>query len=63
MRQALLELDWEANLKYAECVEMTGAWYRRVLKDKEQALAVTQEQIAAFTALAGQRGRPWALAG
>lgn len=61
--KALLELNWEANLKYAECVEMTGSWYRRVLKDKEQALAVTLEQIAGFAALAGERDRTWATAG
>ena len=53
--KALLDLDWEANLKYEECVEMTGSWYRRALKDKEKALAVTLEQIANFEALAGER--------
>lgn len=61
--KALLDLNWEANLKYEECVEMTGSWYRRVLKDKEQALAVTLEQIAKFAALAGERRRTWTTAG
>jgi CDP-glucose 4,6-dehydratase len=60
--KALLDLNWEANLKYEECVEMTGSWYRRVLKDKEQALAVTLEQIAKFAALAGARRRTWTTA-
>lgn len=57
--KALLDLNWEANLKYEECADMTGSWYRRVLKGKEQALSVTLEQIASFTKLARDRELVW----
>lgn len=57
--KALLQLNWEANLRYDECIDMTGSWYRRVLKNGENALAVTQEQIAGFENIARDRGRGW----
>lgn len=57
--KALLDLSWEANLNYEECVDFTGSWYRRVLRNRESALDVTMEQIAGFEALAGQRQRVW----
>ncbi|MGV1870970.1 CDP-glucose 4,6-dehydratase [Agrobacterium rosae] len=61
--KALLHLNWEANLRYDECVDITGSWYRQVLKEGSNALAVTLEQIASFEALARDRGRGWTVAG
>ncbi len=57
--KALLQLRWEPNLSYAECLEMTGGWYRRVLREGDDALTVTLEQIAAYEAVAGRHGRVW----
>ncbi|KRB60108.1 CDP-glucose 4,6-dehydratase [Rhizobium sp. Root708] len=59
--KALLDLSWEANLQYGECVNMTGSWYRRVVKDAADALTVTLEQIAEFSAAARDRRRAWSL--
>ena len=57
--KALLRLRWEPNLSYEECVTMTGGWYKNVLKDKRDALAVTTEQIGHYERLAGERRRVW----
>lgn len=57
--KALLDMNWEANLSYHECMEMTGSWYQRVLKKNESALEVTLEQIGRYEALAGERARVW----
>ncbi len=57
--KALLDLRWEANLSYGECVQMTGQWYRTVVKDGGDALAITAAQIARYDALARERGRIW----
>lgn len=59
--KALLQLRWEPNLSYAECVAMTGGWYRQVLRDKADALALTLQQIGAYETLAAQRQRVWSV--
>lgn len=57
--KALLNLGWESNLSYAECMRMTGQWYRDVLREGRDALACTQAQIAEYEALAAERARVW----
>ena len=53
--KALARLAWSATLTYAECVEMTGAWYREVLKGGRYAEDVTREQIDFYERLARKR--------
>ena len=60
--KALLDLRWEANLSYAECVQMTGEWYRTVVKEGGDGLAITTAQIARYDALARERSRVWTCA-
>jgi CDP-glucose 4,6-dehydratase len=57
--KALLQLKWESNLSYGECVEMTGGWYRDVLKGGSDALAVTTTQIRRYESVGAERGRGW----
>src|SRR6185312_8781650 len=58
--KALLELGWEPNLAYAECVAMTGRWYREVLREGRAALECTTEQIGQYETIARERRRIWA---
>ncbi len=57
--KALLELKWEATLTYAECVKMTGLWYKRVIREEQPALECTLGQIKEYEALAIERKRVW----
>jgi CDP-glucose 4,6-dehydratase len=57
--KALLMLRWEPNLSYAECVEMTGGWYREVVRDGADAGQLTTAQIRAYEAFAEGRRRIW----
>ncbi len=59
--KALLELRWNPTLEYRECVAMTGEWYRRVLRNGEDARNLTVDQIAQYEALASERGLHWRL--
>ena len=52
-------LRWEPNLSYAECVEMTGGWYRDVLKNGADALDLTTAHVRAYEAHAADRQRVW----
>lgn len=58
--KALLATKWEPNLSYAECMTMTGEWYREVLKSGQDALEMTQGHITAYQDRAAERGRVWA---
>ncbi|QNT77818.1 CDP-glucose 4,6-dehydratase [Entomobacter blattae] len=57
--KALLELKWEATLTYHECMEMTGSWYRDVVKENKSAFEVTKKQLAYYENLAKQRHCIW----
>jgi CDP-glucose 4,6-dehydratase len=57
--KALLNLRWEPNLSYSECVDFTGSWYRSVLKDGMDAGELTTAQIRRYEDLANQRHRVW----
>jgi CDP-glucose 4,6-dehydratase len=57
--KALFDLKWQPTLNYQECVELTGGWYRRVLREQQDVFAVTAEQIRTYETLALQRQRVW----
>ena len=57
--KALLELRWNPTLSYRECIDMTGEWYRRVLRNETAARDLTIQQIAQYEALASERGLDW----
>lgn len=57
--KALLELRWEANLSYQECMSLTGLWYREVLRENKDAYDVTLRQIRDYERLATERLRVW----
>ena len=58
--KALFDLKWQPTLTYDECVQLTGGWYRRVLREGEDVFAVTAEQIRTYEARATERQRVWA---
>ncbi len=58
--KALLMLRWEPNLSYAECVDMTGGWYRDVVQNGQDALERTTAHIRAYEAFGRERRRTWA---
>jgi len=58
--KALLEMRWQSTLNYTECVNLTGDWYRRVLREQGDVFAITAEQIRNYEELAVQRGCVWA---
>lgn len=58
--KALLELRWQPTLDYAECVALTGGWYRRVLREGADVFAITTEQIHQYEEHAVARDRIWA---
>ena len=57
--KALLALRWTPTLSYDECVDMTGNWYRRVLREGMDARALTLDQIAGYEHLAAGRQLAW----
>ena len=57
--KALLNLRWEPTLLYEECVELTGGWYRDVLKGGADAQVLTTDHVARYVELAQRRGRAW----
>ena len=57
--KALIELKWESTLTYAECMSMTGHWYRDVLRENKDAWVCTLAQIQQYETLAAQRQRRW----
>jgi CDP-glucose 4,6-dehydratase len=57
--KALLGLRWTPTLSYRECIDMTGGWYRAVLRDGADARALTVAQIARYETLAAERELAW----
>jgi CDP-glucose 4,6-dehydratase len=57
--KALLEMRWQPTLTYTECVNLTGDWYRRVLREQGDVFAITAEQIRNYEELAVQRSCVW----
>ena len=58
--KALALLAWRPTLTYGECVEMTGVWYRDVVKLGADAMDRTAADIARYTQLGRDRGLAWA---
>ncbi len=57
--KARVRLGWEPTCSFAETVQLTGEWYRRALDAPDDVLTLTLGQIAAYEALAQERGRAW----
>jgi CDP-glucose 4,6-dehydratase len=57
--KALLALRWMPTLGYRECIGMTGAWYRAVLREGADARGLTVAQIAQYETLAAERVLAW----
>jgi CDP-glucose 4,6-dehydratase len=57
--KALLALRWTPTLSYRECIDMTGAWYRAVLREGAEARALTVAQIARYESAAAEREIAW----
>lgn len=57
--KALFHLRWEANLRYADCVELVSDWYTRYQQGGADMFALTVEQIAAYENRASEQGLAW----
>ena len=57
--KALLHLQWESNLDYAETIEMVGTWYSNFYSEKTDMYDFTLQQIASYEGLAKERQRVW----
>jgi CDP-glucose 4,6-dehydratase len=57
--KALQALRWTPTLSYRDCIGMTGAWYRAVLRDGADALSLTLGQIADYEARVTGRELAW----
>lgn len=58
--KALHTLKWHAVMNFEETVRMTVDWYRTFYETPERIGSCTDEQIAAYTTLAGSQGMIWA---
>jgi len=59
--KALLMLRWIPTLTYQECIDMTGRWYRAVLREGADAGEACRTDLARYVALATERGLAWAM--
>lgn len=57
--KALIDLSWEPTLNIAECISLTGDWYRTVLRDELDAFEQTQRQIEYYEAAATNQRQAW----
>lgn len=57
--KAMAELKWLPTLNYGECVDLTGSWYRDVVKNGSDAGEITEHHIGRYEALAEGRDRVW----
>jgi len=58
--KALINLGWTPTLDYRACLEMTGGWYRRVLREQADPFELTMAHVAAYEARAVALGQSWA---
>lgn len=58
--KALHYLQWHAVMGFEDTVRMTAEWYRAYYQQPAQIAAMTDAQIAAYTAIAKQQGLEWA---
>ncbi len=57
--KALMELQWESNLNYAETVKFVGDWYKKYFEIDNDLYLFTEEQINHYETLAKERKRVW----
>jgi len=58
--KSLHYLQWHAVMGFEDTVRMTAEWYRAYYQQPAQIALTTNLQIAAYTAIAKQRGLAWA---
>ena len=58
--KALHFLQWHAVMCFEDTVKMTAEWYRAYYNQPTQIAALTNEQIAIYTAIAKQQRLDWA---
>jgi CDP-glucose 4,6-dehydratase len=58
--KALSILSWEANMKYDQCIEMVGEWYKKN-QENENMYELTISQIHRYCSLAQESNRVWAI--
>jgi CDP-glucose 4,6-dehydratase len=58
--KALHYLKWHAVMGFEDTVRMTSEWYRAYYHQPTQIAALTDTQIATYTAIAKQQGLGWA---
>ena len=58
--KSLFKLNWASTLKYEECMNFVGKWYKDYMKDKQSAYTLTIDQIALYEGIAKKRGAAWA---
>lgn len=58
--KALFHLKWEANLHYAETVELIADWYASYYRGDANMRSLTEDQLAKYESIAQQRARAWA---
>ena len=58
--KALHYLQWRAVMGFEDTVRMTAEWYRAYYQQPAQIAEVSNNQIAAYTAIAKQHGLAWA---
>ena len=58
--KALHYLHWHAVMGFEDTVRMTAEWYRAFYHQPTQIVETTELQIAAYTAIAKQKGLGWA---
>jgi CDP-glucose 4,6-dehydratase len=58
--KALHHLHWRAVMGFEDTVRMTAEWYRAFYQQPAQVAAITNAQIASYTAIAKHQGLEWA---
>ena len=58
--KALINLKWESNLDYAECVKFVSEWYYGFYRGKTNGFKMTLDQIQQYESKAMKRGLIWA---
>lgn len=57
--KALMHLNWQPTLFYAECVQMVGEWYAEFYNNGVNINVLTTRQITKYMELAALRGCRW----
>ena len=60
--KALFHLKWEPTLEYSETIAMISDWYKAFYAGGNDMFSLTNDQLAWYQKIAGERGRVWARA-